>query len=91
VEDPESAPGGEDALGYHLADARHLMPHLGPGQGREGRRIHVAVREVPQEIASGADPEPSECFGPPLSDALEKLNRGIETGTGRSGASRHPL
>jgi hypothetical protein len=67
------------------------MPQLGLGQGRESRRIHVAVREVPQEIASGADPEASECLGPPFSNALQKLNRGIETGAGRSGASRHPL
>jgi hypothetical protein len=33
---------------------------------------------MPQEVLRGVDAEPCEQLGPPLTDALEELDRGIE-------------
>ena len=44
---------------------------------------------MPEEVPRGADAEPLELLGPPLADALEKLDRGIEAkGAAGSGETR---
>jgi len=49
------------------------------------------MREVPQQIACGADAEPFERFGAPLADTLEKLHRRIQPGSGPGGAGGHRI
>ena len=58
-------------------------PTLGLGQRSDGGRIYIAVGKVPQKIARRADAETLQSFGPPLPDALEKLDRSIEANGGR--------
>ena len=78
VEDPEPAPGRQHALGHHAPDARHLLPDLCPDERRDGGGVDVAMREVPEQIAGGADAESLELLGAPLADPLEELDRHVE-------------
>ena len=79
VEDPEPAPGRHDALRHHPADAGDLLADLGPGQRRHRGGVDVAVGEVPQEVAGGADAEPLELLRPALADALEELDGHVQS------------
>ena len=88
VKHPQPAPRREDALGHDPADAGHLLAHLGLGERRHGRCVDIAVGEMPEQIARGADAEPRELLGAPLADAFEELDGGVEAdgaGAARSG------
>ena len=91
VEDPKPAPRRQHALRHHAADARHLLPYLCPGEGCDGRGVHVAMREVPQQIAGGVDAESLELVGAPLADPLEEFHRHVEPdgAVGGRGLSGH--
>jgi hypothetical protein len=58
VEDPETAPGGEHAFSHDRANAGHLMTQSGFGQWGNRRRVYVSMREVPEKVPGGADPQP---------------------------------
>ena len=88
VEDPEPAPGGQHALGDHPPDARDLLPDLRPDERGHGGGVDVAMGEVPEEIARGADAEPLELLGPPLADPLQELDRHVEPDGARRAAAR---
>jgi hypothetical protein len=42
------------------------------------------MRQVPEEIPGGADPQSAELLRPSLSDPLQELDRGIEADAGRN-------
>ena len=89
MEDPEAAAGRQHALGHHPSDAGHLLADLGANQRGDGGGVDVAVGEMPEEVARGADAEPLEQLGSPLADAFQKLDAGVETErAGGRGGSR---
>ncbi len=78
VEDPETLPGGQHTLRDHSPDARHFLPDFSLHQGGDARRVHVPVRQVPQEIARRPDPQPLELLRPTLADPLQELYGRVE-------------
>ncbi len=87
VEDPQPAPGGDDAFRDDPPDAGHLQADLGPRERCDGRSIDISVREVPEEVLRGADADPLELLGAPLADPLEELDRHVQTHRGRGSST----
>ena len=84
VEDPEALAGREHPLGHDTADARHFLPDLRLHQGRDARRVHIAMGEMPQQVARGPDSESRELLGAALADSLEELDGRIQARGGHS-------
>jgi hypothetical protein len=57
VENPETAPSGQDTLGDDSPNARDLLTQAGLGQRCDGRGVYVAMGKMPEEVSSGPDAE----------------------------------
>ncbi len=87
VKDPKPATGGHNPFGHDPSYAGYLLADLGAGQRRHRGRVDVAVGEVPEKVARGADAESLELLRPALTDALEELDGHVESeGAGLDGS-----
>ena len=75
AEHTQPAPGGQHTGAHHTTDARDLLPDHGPRQGRHGRGVEIAMRDVIEEIARRANAESLQRLGALGAYALEELDR----------------
>ena len=88
MKDSEPTAGWENTFGDHPAHAGNFLPDVCPSQRSKGRRIDVAMGEMPEEIASATDAQPAESLRAPFPNPLEKLDRGVQP-DGAGGPAGH--
>src|SRR5437879_1652066 len=74
----QPAPRGQYAGAHHPSDARDLLPDHGPRQGRHGRGVEIAMRDVIEEIARRANAESLQRLGALGADAFQEFDRRVE-------------
>ena len=79
VENPEPAPGRQQPLGHDPPDAGDLISYSGLGQRCDRGCVEIAEGNVPQQVSRRVHAQFCERLGPPLTDALQEFDGGVET------------
>src|SRR2546421_8307152 len=74
----QPAPSRENASAHDAPDARDLLSDVRAGQGRHGRRVEIAMRDVIEEIARRTNAKSLEGLGALGTDAFQEFDRRIE-------------
>ncbi len=78
TEDAKPFPGRRHRLGNDDTGTGDLIAHPHAGERGDARGIHIAVRDMAEEIAGGVHPQPGEGISSALAHALEKLDRCVQ-------------
>src|SRR5690606_4418215 len=93
-EDAQAGACRYHALARDLADQRHVLADLRPGDRRHRARVLVPAGDVEEQVPARPDPEPGQRLGAPRAHALQVLDgfveRRIRTG-GRHGSGDYEV
>ncbi len=78
MENPKTAPGRQHSLGRHPTHRGRVVPDFELGNGGDGGRVDVPVRQMPEEVVRRHHAESGQGLGPTLADSLQEFDRRVE-------------